>query len=111
MIAAALTSLEKNTEQLSSTVQTDAASSCWMQSHAGDYYSDDLGIARIISEPAGNYRIEFDSWSSAVGTGHANEFVLTSSPWGGGLRLHLDEQAKTLVLDGGQTKYVFAKRG
>jgi CubicO group peptidase (beta-lactamase class C family) len=111
MIEAALASLEKNTEQLSRTVHTDAASSCWMRSHAGDYYSDDLGIARIISEPAGTYRIEFDSWSSALGTGHANELILTSSPWGGGLRLYLDEQAKTLVLDGGQTKYAFAKRG
>jgi CubicO group peptidase (beta-lactamase class C family) len=68
MIVATLTSLEKHAEQLSSTVQTNAASSCWIQSHVGDYYSDDLGIARIISEPAGTYRIEFHSWSSALGT-------------------------------------------
>jgi CubicO group peptidase (beta-lactamase class C family) len=110
MIEAALASLEKNAEQLSRTVQTNAASSCWMKSHAGDYYSDELGIARIIGEPSGTYRIEFDSWSSALGTGHVNELVLISSPWGGGLRLHIDEQAKTLLLDGGQTKYVFARR-
>jgi hypothetical protein len=109
MIAAALTSVEKHTEQLSSTVQTDAASSCWIQSHVGDYYSDDLGIARIISEPAETYRIEFHSWSSALGTGHPNELVLTSAPWVG-TRLYFDEQAKTLSLDGGQTKYMFVKR-
>jgi CubicO group peptidase (beta-lactamase class C family) len=109
MIAAALTSVEKHAEQLSSTVQTDAASSNWIQSHAGDYYSDDLGMGRIISEPAGTYRIEFHSWSSAVGTGQANELVLTSAPWVG-TRLHFDEQAKTLALDGGQTKYMFVKR-
>ncbi len=97
MIAAALISLDKSTERLATTVHMDAASSTWIGSHAGDYYSEELGAARIIGEPNGTYVIEFDSWSSALGTGQPDELVLTSPPWRGGFRLHVDEQAQTLV--------------
>jgi hypothetical protein len=110
MIAAEVESRTKHNDTLRETIRLDTEGTAWIGEYLGRYECEELGRAEITRESHG-YRIAFESWASDVGsaadTGDKRELVLTSAPWRGGLRLQVHAEPKHLVLDGGQTKYVF----
>ncbi len=112
VVAGAATALEKSLERTRQRVKTDASATALIDAYIGDYACDELGPARISKSDAG-FRIEFESWSSALGveeqSTESRQIVLTSAPFLGSLRLQISDEPNTLVLDGGQTRYKFVR--
>ncbi|MGH6890516.1 MAG: serine hydrolase domain-containing protein [Rhizomicrobium sp.] len=94
-------------------VKLDATSVARLEKLAGDYESHELGPLSLRRKNSG-YRVEFESWSSALGVEDQPNgdllVVLTSPPWAGGLRLQVADEGRTLVLDGAQNVYRFERR-
>jgi hypothetical protein len=112
MIAAASASLESSIEGTRQRVKTTSDETSWIEKYIGAYRSEELGPARIFQRE-GRYSVEFESWSSDLGTeeqsSESRQIVLTSPPWQGGLRLQTSCDSTDLILDGGQTKYTFRR--
>ncbi len=112
IVAAASTSREKSLERIRQRVKTSPAETAWIEKYIGAYQSKELGLARIFQREEG-YTIEFESWSSDLGTEEqtsiSRQIVLTCPPWQGGLRLQVSDDSSDLILDGGQTKYTFVR--
>jgi CubicO group peptidase (beta-lactamase class C family) len=93
-------------------VTTDPAAMEWVGGLAGRYKCAELGNARL-ERHANGYRMEFDEWGSTVGAevreGGDRLLRLVSPPWRGVLSLLVDAAGQKLLLDGGQTKYVFER--
>jgi CubicO group peptidase (beta-lactamase class C family) len=94
-------------------VKTDATSLARLEKVVGEYESRELGPLTVRRND-GEYRAEFESWSSALGVEEQpNEgflVVLTGPPWAGGVRLQVGDDGRALVLDGGQKVYRFERR-
>ena len=53
-------------EMLRERVRCDPAATAWLEEWTGDYWSEELGPARISREGE-RFRVQFESWGSAVG--------------------------------------------
>lgn len=110
MLAAAVTSKEKTLECTRHRVRTSPAETAWIEQYVGAYRSQELGPARIFQRGEG-FAIEFESWASDLGveeqSSDSRQIVMTSPPWQGAFRFHVTGDGRELVLEGGQTKYIF----
>ena len=89
---------------------TGQAAADWLRQFTGDYYSGELGPARIVAGH-GEYRAIFESWESPLGVearpGGERLISILGPPWSGSL--HLRPVAGGLLLDAGQDKYQFSR--
>ena len=112
-ISSASSSARRTVDLARARVQTGAKATAWLQAWIGEYWSDELGAARLFRN-GDAFRIDFDSWSSDVASETQQDgstlLVLTSPPWNGSLRLQPREEAQSLVLDAGQVVYTFRRR-
>lgn len=94
-------------------VKTDATSLARLEKIVGEYESRELGPLAVRRND-GEYRAEFESWSSTLGVEEQPNagflVVLTGPPWVGGVRLQVVDDGRALVLDGGQNVYMFERR-
>ncbi|HEV2388054.1 MAG TPA: serine hydrolase domain-containing protein [Candidatus Acidoferrales bacterium] len=119
MIAAASQAEKEAVAGRLTRVKVDADSVKWLEGILGEYRSNELGPL-ALQRKDGQYRAEFESWSSALGVGEQPDgsrvAVLTSPPWNGGaiaageVRLQVAEDGRVLVLDEGQTLYRFERQ-
>ena len=113
MIAAAAQSERETVAGRLARVKTDATSLARLEKVVGEYECRELGPLAVRRND-GEYRAEFESWSSALGVEEQpNEgflAVLTGPPWVGGVRLQVVGDGRALVLDGGQNTYMFERR-
>jgi len=98
------------TARINSWVTTDAASMTWVDPLLGMYRSKELGSAHIIKR-AGRYWVQFEEWVSTLGAEIRPDGVRmlyqTTPPWCGSKMLVAE--SGDLVLDTGETKYVFQR--
>lgn len=113
MVSSAAKSVRHAVESRRKRVETGADATGWLERWTGAYHCKELGAARI-SRHGGGYRADFESWSSELGSETQRDgvklIVLTSPPWSGSLRLQPSASGNELILDGAQTKYVFARQ-
>ncbi len=112
MIADAIVSRDDKVAKMRARVSTDAPAIALLEATVGGYASQELGPARIENRN-GEYRIEFESWGSALAVeAEANGdqlLVITSPPLSGALRFQVAPDRQALILDAGQMKYTFVK--
>lgn len=103
-----------NDDSLASTrerVKTDPASIEWIGKFTGGYVSNELGLATIV-QVGDKFRFETEAWSSDLGSeeqpDNSRQIVFTSPAWRG-IKLQLTDDPSTLLLDGGQTRYLFVR--
>lgn len=113
MIAAASQSEREAVAGRLASVKVDTTSVARLEKVAGEYNSRELGPL-VVRWKDGQYRGEFESWSSTLGVEEQPNggflVVLTGAPWAGGLRLQVVDDGHALVLDGGQNVYTFDRR-
>jgi CubicO group peptidase (beta-lactamase class C family) len=113
MIAAAAQSEREAVAGRLARVKTDATSLARLEKIVGEHESRELGPL-AVRRNNGEYRAEFESWSSALGVEEQPNggflVVLTGPPWVGGVRLQVVDDGRALVLDGGQNLYTFERR-
>jgi CubicO group peptidase (beta-lactamase class C family) len=113
MIAAAAQSEREAVAGRLARVKTDATSLARLEKIVGEHESRELGPL-AVRRNNGEYRAEFESWSSALGVEEQPNggflVVLTGPPWVGGVRLQVVDDGRVLVLDGGQNVYMFERR-
>lgn len=110
MLEASAVNLEDDLRRSRERVKADSSSVGWIGELAGEYRCEELGPARIVRDDGG-YRVEFESWSSALGveqqSGEDRLMVLTDAPWQGALRMRIPAGERKLLLDGAQTTFTF----
>jgi hypothetical protein len=113
MIAAAAHSEREAVAGRLARVKTDATSLARLEKIVGEHESRELGPL-AVRRNNGEYRAEFESWSSALGVEEQPNggflVVLTGPPWVGGVRLQVVDDGRALVLDDDQNVYMFERR-
>jgi CubicO group peptidase (beta-lactamase class C family) len=112
-IAASAKMRQDGVAVLRAKVTTDTASMAWVDEMAGQYQCKELGSCEIARRGDG-YWIQFAEWGGELGCeiepGGGRLLRVLSPPWRGGLKLVVNQEARTLTLDGGQSKYAFQKQ-
>jgi len=92
-------------------VAVDPASMEWVSELTGRYRSAELGSATLTKRDDG-FWMQFEDWGSTVGSEIRSGdrlLRLLSPPWRGVLKVLVDVDAKALLLDQGQSKYLFRR--
>lgn len=103
LVAAALASIDRDPDP------------AWVRSFAGTYVNASLGRVKISAAPSGG-TFDVGEWTSVFARKRdgdaANKLVLVDPPFAGGEPIiGGDEKHPTLIVDTGQTKYVFERAG
>lgn len=113
LVSMAVRSRKAAIEALSKQVSTDADAQTCIADFAGTYLNDDLGHVEI-KHKADSYIVQAGAWSSALGVetreDGRRQLALTSAPWGGGLRLQVEDDGNTLICTQGQQRYAFHRQ-
>ena len=112
MVEAASTFKRRAAEIRRERVQCDPAATAWLEEWTGDYWSEELGPARISREGE-RFRVQFESWGSALGAETEarceRAVVLTSPPWSGTLRLQMAAAGQAFLIHSSETAYRFER--
>ena len=109
MVSANKKAFDDATEVARRRIKTDAESTAWIREYTGHYVSEELGPA-YISQTGDGFQVDFESGSSKLAveeSGMSRQMVLITPPWT--TRLQPTDDPNTLIVDGGQTRYQFAR--
>ncbi|HLK67748.1 MAG TPA: serine hydrolase domain-containing protein [Bryobacteraceae bacterium] len=112
-IAAAAKMIQDGVAVLRQKTSTDPSALEWIADLIGTYHCAELGSATIERRGDG-FWVQFDEWGSALGceiqASGDRLLRLLAPPWRGSMKLLVDPEGKTLLLDQAQQKYVFSKQ-
>jgi CubicO group peptidase (beta-lactamase class C family) len=112
-VAAAVKMGEDGVALLQKKTTADPRSMAWVDELGGKYFCGELGPGEIMKREEG-FWIQFKEWGSTLGSeiqpSGDRLLRLLSPPWRGALKMLVGAESKELLLDGGQSKYVFRKQ-
>lgn len=115
MLNFAILQQEEALKKKRESISRESTATAWIEKLIGEYSNSKLGSAKLISAANGEgYELEFKEWKTSLGSEiekNGNKLlVLIDPPSYGGIKLQIEDNGNSLVLELGQEKEYFNRK-